>query len=219
MKKPFIKQLVASLVITVGLVSAAGAKQINEKDPYEMVQGVATVTFDRIKNEKDKIAANPEVLRDIMKEELLPYVDYRFSAFKVLGKYVTKAEKEQLQEFVAVFREYLITTYAVAMGYYDDQVVVFEPASDYEDSSNVTVRALVKDDDRPDIKIAFKVRKDRKSNEWKAWDMVAEGISMLSSKQSEFESILRQQGIDKVIELMREKIDQPITVEQNQETK
>ncbi|GAA0860214.1 phospholipid-binding protein MlaC [Aliiglaciecola litoralis] len=215
MKKAFFTYFVAIAVSLVGAVSTGHANQLDEKDPYAMVQGVASVTFDRIKREKSNIAANPEVLRDIMKEELLPYVDYKFSAFKVLGKYVTKAEKEQLQEFVEVFREYLVTTYAVAMGYYDDQVVIFEPASDYENDSNVTVRAIVKDDDRPDIKIAFKVRKDRKTNEWKAWDMVAEGISMLSSKQSEFESILRQQGIDKVIELMREKIQQPIVMDKD----
>jgi phospholipid transport system substrate-binding protein len=61
------------------------------------------------------------------------------------------------------------------------------------------------------------VRKDRKTNQWKAYDMVAEGISMLSSKQSEFESILRQDGIDKVISLMRDKIDKPIALKQKKE--
>ena len=44
--------------------------------------------------------------------------------------------------------------------------------------------------------------------------MVAEGISLLSSKRSEFESVLRQEGIDRVIELMRESIDQPIVLEE-----
>jgi phospholipid transport system substrate-binding protein len=40
--------------------------------------------------------------------------------------------------------------------------------------------------------------------------MVAEGISLLNSKRSEFESILRQDGIDSVIALMREKIGKPV---------
>ncbi|GAB2687436.1 ABC transporter substrate-binding protein [Aliiglaciecola aliphaticivorans] len=207
-------KLASIALLVVGL--SANGQTIDETNPYSMVKDVASQTFDRIKREKQKITEDPEVLRAIMKEELLPHVDYKFSAFKVLGKYVTKAEKSQLQEFVAVFREYLVTTYAVAMGYYDDQTVEFEPESDFENERSVTVRAIVKDGERPDIKIAFKVRKDRKTNEWKAYDMVAEGISMLSSKQSEFESILRQQGIDKVIELMREKIEQPISLEKKE---
>ncbi|MDO6695101.1 ABC transporter substrate-binding protein [Aliiglaciecola sp. 3_MG-2023] len=214
MRNRFLIKLASIALLVVGL--SANGQTIDETNPYSMVKDVASQTFDRIKREKQKITEDPEVLRAIMKEELLPHVDYKFSAFKVLGKYVTKAEKSQLQEFVAVFREYLVTTYAVAMGYYDDQTVVFEPESDFENERSVTVRAIVKDGERPDIKIAFKVRKDRKTNEWKAYDMVAEGISMLSSKQSEFESILRQQGIDKVIELMREKIEQPISLEKKE---
>lgn len=217
MKNQLFIRLIATVLFVFGINSNAMAQQIDETDPYAMVQGVATLTFDRIKNEKENIKANPEVLRNIMKEELLPHVDYKFSAFKVLGKYVRTTEKAKLQEFVGVFREYLVTTYAVAMGYYDDQTVEFEPAKDFSKDRNVTVRAVVKDASRPDINIAFKVRKDRKTNEWKAYDMVAEGISMLSSKQSEFESILRQDGIDKVIALMRDKIEKPIEIKKKEE--
>ena len=45
--------------------------------------------------------------------------------------------------------------------------------------------------------------------------MVAEGISLLSSKRSEFESILRQDGIEKVIELMQQKIKDPIVLQKS----
>ena len=43
--------------------------------------------------------------------------------------------------------------------------------------------------------------------------MVAEGISLLSSKQSEFQSILRQDGIQKVIDLMNNTISKPINID------
>ncbi|MGB2105293.1 MAG: MlaC/ttg2D family ABC transporter substrate-binding protein, partial [Glaciecola sp.] len=124
-----------------------------------------------------------------------------------------KVPKQKLGEFVNVFREYLVTTYANAMGYYDDQTVSFEPAGDYSDKKIVTVRALIQDEGKPDIKVAFKVRKDRRTNQWGAYDMVAEGISLLSSKRSEFESILRQEGIETVIALMQKKIDNPIVLQ------
>jgi phospholipid transport system substrate-binding protein len=43
--------------------------------------------------------------------------------------------------------------------------------------------------------------------------MVAEGISLLSSKRSEFETIIRQDGVAKVIALMQQKIDAPIVLQ------
>lgn len=208
------KYLLTMLAAMMVILTASSAHAAKQDDPYLMIQEVAGLTFERMKKEKDAIKQDPELLRKVMEEELLPYIDYRFSAFKVLGKYAQKVPREKLLEFVSVFREYLITSYAVALGYYDDQFVEFAPAIDFDGRSDVTVRAVIKDDERPDIKVAFKVRKDRKSNEWQAYDMVAEGISLLSSKRSEFESVLRQDGIDRVIELMRESIEQPIVLEE-----
>lgn len=186
---------------------------VDQDDPYTMVEQVASKTFARIKAEQDIIRQNPETFRTIMEDELMPYIDYRFSAFKVLGKYARSVEIKELQEFVTVFREYLITSYAVAMGYYDNQTVSFDPEREFSNRTDVTVRAVIKDDVRPEIKVAFKVRKDPKSGKWQAYDMIAEGISMLSSKQSEFESVLRREGIASVIEQMRESIRQPIVLQ------
>jgi phospholipid transport system substrate-binding protein len=204
------KWFLSILTAMIFMVPATIANASEQSDPYIMINEVASLTFNRMKREKEQINKNPELLRTVMEEELLPYIDYRFSAFKVLGKYASKVPREKLLEFVSVFREYLITSYAVALGYYDDQLVEFAPALEFDGRSDVTVRAIIKDGDRPDIKVAFKVRKDRKSDQWQVYDMVAEGISLLSSKRTEFESILRQDGIDKVIELMRKNIAEPI---------
>lgn len=201
-------------VVSVSAVQGQTERErVAQDDPYQMVQEAASLTFARIKAEQKNLAKDPEILRVIMEEELMPYIDYRFSAFKVLGKYARQVEKKELLEFVTVFREYLITSYAVAMGYYDNQTVEFEPERDFSDRNDVTVRAVIKDNTRPDIKVAFKVRKDPRSGEWQAYDMIAEGISLLSSKQSEFESILRKDGIATVIESMRASIRQPIVLQ------
>lgn len=187
--------------------------QAQETNPYVMLEEVATKTFSRIKEERKLIEADPEMLRTVMEEELLPYVDYNFSALKVLGKHYKKVPREQIPEYINVFRSYLITTYALAMAYYDGQEVEFQPVRDVTDERTVTVRAIVKEPGRPDINLAFKLRKNKKTNVWKAYDMVAEGISLLSSKQSEFETILRRDGIDKVIEMMRNTVNRPISLD------
>jgi phospholipid transport system substrate-binding protein len=186
-------------------------------NPYVLLVDVATQTFSRIKKERQLIEADPELLRKVMEEELLPYVDYNFSALKVLGKHYKKVPREKIPEYISVFRSYLITTYALAMAYYNGQNVEFQPVREVTDETTVTVRAVVKEPGRPNINLAFKLRKNRKTNEWKAYDMVAEGISLLSSKQSEFQSILRKDGIQKVIDLMNDTISKPISINSGKE--
>jgi phospholipid transport system substrate-binding protein len=197
------------------LIFCSGIAQAQEQklNPYVMLEEVATKTFSRIKKERQDIEADPELLRKVMEEELLPYVDYNFSALKVLGKHYKKVPREKIPEYISVFRSYLITTYALAMGYYNGQEVVFQPVRDVTDERTVTVRAVVKEPGRPDINLSFKLRKNKKTNVWKAYDMVAEGISLLSSKQSEFESILRKDGLQKVIDMMKNTIDRPISLD------
>lgn len=199
-----------ALFLIVAPVSAQ-EQEVNTKNPYKMVEQVGTNTFNRIKSQKDEIAKDPEILRTIMEEDLLPYIDYQYSAFKVLGKHfdMKKTDRETLIEYIRVFRQYLVTSYADALSYYDQQEVLFAPEEDFSNDKTVTVRALIRDGERPDIKVAFKVRKG-KGDEWKAYDMVAEGISMLQNEVKQYENIIRTEGIEKVIELMRERIEKPI---------
>ncbi len=195
------------------LIFSVAMVQAQELNPYVMLEEVATKTFNRIKNEREQIATDPELMRTLMEEELLPYVDYKFSALKVLGKHYKKVPREKVPEYIRVFRSYLITTYALAMAYYDGQEVEFQPVREVTDERTVTVRAIVKEPGRPNINLAFKLRKNKKTNEWKAYDMVAEGISLLSSKQSEFAAILRKDGLQAVIDLMNNIISKPINLE------
>ena len=38
--------------------------------------------------------------------------------------------------------------------------------------------------------------KNTVTGEWKAYDLIAEGVSMITTKQNEWSTILRQDGID-----------------------
>lgn len=186
-----------------------------EENPYKILEEVAGKTFESIKTQQAKIKKNPEILKDIVEKELLPYTDYKFAGAKVLGKRFKSFPREKIPVFFEEFRKYLIATYAGALALYEGQTVEFEPGKSFEGKKAVTVRAVISEDGRPDIKVAFKVRRSSKTKEWRVWDMEAEGISMLSSKRSEFESILRQEGIDKIIAIMQEKNNQKINLKED----
>ena len=62
----------------------------------------------------------------------------------------------------------------------------------------VSVDALITESGKPDIHLTFQMRKNKKTGEWKAYDLIVEGISLLSSKQAEFNSRINKLGIDQV---------------------
>ena len=141
----------------------------------------------------------------------MPYVDYRFAALKVIGvKNYKQTTKQSRADFVTVFREYLVTSYAQVFTLYKQQKVDFEPEKSFSNATVVAVRTSVLDPNRPPIDISFRVRKNKKTLEWKAYDMVAEGVSLLDSKQAELSGLIRQKGLPYVTEMLKTKSDKEI---------
>jgi phospholipid transport system substrate-binding protein len=178
---------------------------VDQKNPYFMIKEVAGITFKRFADEQQAIRANPNLLKDIVREELMPYVNYKYSAFKVIGKNLKKTTNEERKAFVPVFREYLITSYAQVFTLYEKQPVIFSPDKKFSDKKIVAVNTRVVMSGRDDINVSFKVRKGKKTGNWAAFDMVAEGVSLLDSKQAELGSIIRQKGLPYVTELLKKK--------------
>ncbi|MFY8273721.1 MlaC/ttg2D family ABC transporter substrate-binding protein [Pseudoalteromonas sp. SSDWG2] len=213
----FVNLLIGALLVLAPVTQAA---QIELDDPFAMVQQVADKTFKRIEKDQEQIIADKEHLKVIVEQELLPYIDYKYASYRVLASYIQKArsiedpqEKKQaienIKRFMDVFKNYLVTTYAGVFTQYTDQTVIFEQAHEVGDANVVVVKTTIKDPGKPDIDIGFKVRKDNNNN-WRAYDMIAEGISLLDAKQSELHGILRQEGIEYVIDLLDKKSKLPV---------
>ncbi|WP_448549718.1 MlaC/ttg2D family ABC transporter substrate-binding protein [Thalassotalea fusca] len=200
-----------SLTMALPTVSAAPfvaeagpSARVDKNDPYKMIETVADITFKRFAAEQEMIRKNPNLLKNIVREELMPYVNYKYAAFKVIGNNFKKTNKQERAEFVPVFRDYLITSYAQVFTLYKNQQVNFAPAKDFSNDKVVAVNTTVIEPGRAPIDISFRVRKDKKTKEWKAYDMVAEGISLLDSKQAELSSLIRQKGLAHVTKMLRE---------------
>jgi phospholipid transport system substrate-binding protein len=197
------KKLICGILF-LGL-SATASADVDKKDPYLMIKTVADITFKRFANEQSAIRVEPNLLKSIVREELMPYVNYQYAAYKVIGSNFKKTNKADRAEFVPAFREYLITSYAQVFTLYNDQKVEFAPAKDFSKERVVSVKTSVMEPGRAPINISFRVRKHKKTGEWKAYDMVAEGISLLDSKQAELSSLIRQKGLPHVTAMLKEK--------------
>lgn len=205
------------LLLSVVAVFAAfnlNAEEVDKTQPYKMMKQVAEVTFDRLKAEQPKIKQDPNYLKDVVEEELMPYVNYRYAALKLLGSNLKGAKREDVLEFIDAFNGYLIASYAQVLTQYSEQKIEFGPEPKLDPSDRITsVKVDIIDAPRPNIKLEFKLRKDNKTGEWEAFDMIAEGISLLSSKQSEWNTKIRQDGILSVAKDLDKLAAEPIRFE------
>ncbi|KLN64028.1 MULTISPECIES: phospholipid-binding protein MlaC [Vibrio] len=207
------KKLVLTL-FSIVLAFSASAEQIDKTQPYLMMKQVSEHTFARLKAEQGKVKQNPDYLKVIVDEELMPYVNEKYAALKLLGPNLKGAKREDVGQFIVAFRSYLVTSYAQVLTQYTDQTIEFGPEPKLNSNRSITsIKVDIVDSPRPNIKLEFKLRRDKKSGEWQAFDMIAEGISLLSSKQSEWSAKLRQEGILSVAQELEGLAKQPIRIE------
>ena len=102
--------MLARLLLSVCAVFSAfgtSAAEVDKTEPYKMMKQVAEVTFERLKAEQPKIKQDPDLLKVIVEEELMPYVNYRYAGLKLLGPNLKGAKREDVLEFIDAFRAYL----------------------------------------------------------------------------------------------------------------
>lgn len=184
----------AAILIAASFVFSALAA---EQDPYDVVNTAAGKLFPRINDSRAKLKADPLYMRTIIREELMLYVDSRFAAFRVIGTNLKSTTPEQRARFVDAFTDYIVATYADALLKYDKQTMEVDPKKPV-DGKLADIGVKIKETGKDDMNLVFKLRKNSKTGEWKCYDMVAEGISLLSSKHNELSGKIRDEGIDKV---------------------
>lgn len=203
MFKSIIASFVAFVAAAAAFISCKPAMAEEMAGPVEIVQQTADTLFPKIQklyNEKKLTAEN---VMPLVVQDLMPHVDIKYAAYKVLGAHIKSTNEAQRERFVKAFETYIIDTYSIAATKFADQK--FEVVKHaVGDEKSTTVEVKLTDTQGVVYNAAFKFRKNTKTGEWKAYDMIAEGISLLSSKQTEFGELITKHGFDNVCKMLEE---------------
>ncbi|MFQ1006857.1 phospholipid-binding protein MlaC [Gilliamella apicola] len=183
------------LVLTLMISATAFAN-----DPYQDMQVAADKIFNTMKAESSTLKSDPNKLKDIVRTDLLPYVQVKYAGALILGNAYKSATDAQRTAYFNAFEKYLVQAFAQALSMYNGQTYQVEKSKDLGDKSLVSIRILLNQPDKSQqpIRIDFQWRKNTVTGEWKAYDLTAEGVSMVTTKQNEWATVLRQKGIDEL---------------------
>ena len=132
-------------------------------------------------------------------EKLFDFVEL---SKRTLGLNWNKFTQDQRKEFVELFKSILKNAYVEKMTAYTNEQVNFTkevPLS--EDTVEVQSDIVAKSGQVP---IYYRVIK--KDSEWKVYDVVIEGVSLISNYSTQFREILANNPPEKVLETLRKKV-------------
>ena len=199
-------------IVVISTALFAMQSVIANDNPYLLMQNASDKLFSDIKANQAKITQDPNYLKNIVRQDLMPYVHVNYAGSLVLGQHFKTTTPEQRSKFFTAFDQFIVQAYAQALTMYKDQKVEIEQPKDVSDSKvSIRVKVLQSGNQAP-INLNFYWRKNSKDGKWQVYDMAAEGVSMVDTKKQEWSSILRKDGIDALTEQVQKAANVPVTL-------
>jgi phospholipid transport system substrate-binding protein len=184
-----------------------------ETPPDKLVHDTAEDVLQILRTDEALRHGDKQRAYALVREKMLPVVNFRRTAQLTLGKYWRQASEEQREAFAEEFKTLLINTYAAALTQYKDEKVVYKPFSMKPEEKRVVVQTEVIRANGTKVPVDYYL--ERTSNGWRVYDVIVDGISLVINYRSAFSDIVEKKGVDGLIADLRNKNQRGETMEPN----
>lgn len=193
MKVPYYKRLniviffyfVFYINIAVGLTA--------DETVYETTQEV----LNRLQIEKARLKAEPEYIQEIVRELIIPHLDFRTMAALTIGKNWDVLNSDIQDCFSHGFKNLLVERYAYVLLSYREQDINYQSALPIGERDYVSITQTLS---RPEVKpstIEYRMRPD--GDHWKVVDLVIDEVSLIRNYRKMFNKEIKHQGLTEFI--------------------
>ncbi len=188
--------LSASLLLLTAFVFSSA---LAATSPKEQLKSTIDKVLSVLQEDGMSVDAKRKKIRGIIGERF----DYRGMSIRTLGKNWKGASDDQKKRFTAAYRRLLEDTYLVMVEEYTDERVDYVK-EEIKKKKYAQVDTLIVRTGAPPIPVNYKARLSKE--EWRVYDVVIEGVSMISNYRSSYQQIAKNQGLDGLIAQIEEKI-------------
>ncbi len=172
-------------------------------DPQALVKKTTEQVLAEISAKKQELTSNPGRIYPLIDDILLPRFDFNQISRLVLGKHWKQATKAQKNTFIKEFRELLVRTYATALLLYSGQEINYPPLEAKPDAKRVKVRTKVQDKGAGAVPIDYSLY--LRKNSWKVYDVTIDGVSLVSTYRSNFNSQIKRHKLSGLISNIKQR--------------
>lgn len=168
-------------------------------EPVNLVNDITGRIYTKVSENMETYQADHESLKAMVREDLLPLVDTLYAARLILGRAGRGLPKEKVDRFADLMSQQLVNRYSTGLLDYNSDVklqVLPQRGALNEKATRVRTRVTLANGTVAPVDYAF-----RKTAEgWKAFDVIVEGVSYVTTFRNQIMPEVENNGIDSVIE-------------------
>lgn len=175
-----------------------------------LAEGSATQAVKKTVDQAIEILEDPALKKPERKEErrrmLIEVIGARFDfeemAKRTLGKEWKKLNEPQRKEFVDLFTGLLVKSYSGRIEGYSGEQVEYLNERTKGNYAEVRTRVI-----SGKVEIPLYYRMINQSGDWRVYDVVADGVSLVRNYRGQFSKILDSESFDVLLKKLREKVE------------
>jgi len=200
----YVHLIVVGLMIHLSVVSVCFAgSEITSQLKGTIDKVIKIVQDEALKND---LQARREALRETINGRF----NYRQMVMRSLAKNWDARSDQERQEFIALFKSLLENSYANKLEAYQDEKIHY--VSEIIKGKYALVKTKVV---RKNSTIGVDYKLIKENGNWKVYDFVIEGVSMIRNYRSQFTKIIRRDSYEVLVQKLTDKINE---IEQDLET-
>ena len=159
------------------------------RDPYNFIDSNAQKMVFVLTKNSELFETDRETYEQKIKDIFEPMIDFRRVAASVMSKkYYILATKEQRAQFVEIFKDSLLDTYAETLAQWGDSTIStqFQDDFSYKELKTVEVKQTL-DTGSSKYPISYKLRKDKEG--WKIINIIINGVNLGLTFRNQFQAL------------------------------
>ncbi len=189
----WILALATACIFSHGLIA-----QTLKDDPVSLVEHATSRIFADVAENLEEYTANPNALQAVVRKDLMPLLDVDYAARLVLGSAGRGLSAEKIDEFSICMSNLLVNRYSKGLLYFGSNVklrVLPQRGDLNEKLTRVRTRVTLSNGGEAPVDYAF----HKTPEGWKAFDVIVEGISYVTTYRNQIQPDVRENGIDSVL--------------------
>ncbi|QAU24349.1 ABC transporter substrate-binding protein [Dyella sp. M7H15-1] len=177
---------------------ASSAQASHASTPQAVLENVVAQLNTQIADHKAELQNNKPKLISLINQIFLPHFDTDWASILVLGMHARQATPEQRARFAKAFYTSLTNRYADGLLNYSKGSVKVLPFQGELNDKYTVVKTQAITDDKKQIAVNFVFHKAA-DGQWKAYDVIIEGISYITNYRNQVDAEIKKEGLDKLI--------------------
>ncbi len=183
-------------VITVGLTAVPGHAGM----PTDAMKSTIDEVLRIVRDKELKQPTKTEERRKLLETVVAARFDYTEMSRRSLGAPWNQLTDQQKQEFVDLFRTLLTNSYADKIETYSGEGVQYLNERTEKEYAEVRTKVL-----SGKTEIPLDYRLVNKGEDWRVYDVVVDGVSLVNNYRGQFTKILRASSYSDLVEQLRKK--------------